>query len=955
MNRFFIVPAVICALAVSVRAQESYRITSAGVTVTVSDTLKNGPKLVMVQPITDRIIRVRAVNADSFPNIESLMIRRKTFPEVEWSAAQSGDSIILKTSSLHVKISTRSGRVAFYDTTDHLILSEIKGGGKTLEPASLKGGYLPYDGPALFRVRDQFESTSDEAFYGLGQQQEGVFNYKGYDVDLYQYNTKISIPFVVSSRHYGILWDNYSRSKFGDPREYQSISQLTLYDAEGNQGGLTATYFDSLDTSKVFTARRETEINYEFLPDLKKFPSGYSLSKGVVTWTGSFEPDSSGLWKFRLYASGLCKIWISNELLVDRWRQSWNAFVYLFNLQLEKGHHYPIRIEWIPSGSEAYMALKVKTPVSIQEQDELSLYSEYARQIDYYFVYGRNMDEVISGYRQLTGKALIPPKWALGFWQSRERYATQDQLLQVARKYRKLRIPFDNIVQDWFYWKEDQWGSMEFDSSRYPNPKAMVDEVHKLHEHIMISVWAKFYKGIANFDTMMKNGYLYRGNLSLGNRDWVGKGYLSTFYDAFNPSARKLFWKMIDEKLYPLGIDAWWLDSDEPDIQSNLSMDTREYLMDPTYLGPGAEYFNAYPLEHCRGVFHGLMSENPNGRVFILSRSAYAGSQRYGVAVWSGDVASTWNDLKGQIPAGLNYSISGLPYWTFDIGGFAVPDKFIDAKGAALDEWRELLTRWYEFGAFCPIYRSHGQYPFREIFNVAPEGSIEYDAMVNVTKLRYRLMPYIYSLAGMVYFDDYTIMRALVMDFPNDENVKNISTEYMFGPSILVAPVTEYKERKKEIYLPSGYGWYDLYTGKYYEGGRTITVDAPLNRIPLFVKEGSIIPAGPEIQYAEEGNDGKLTLYVYGDKNAEFTLYEDENENNNYQNGVCSMIPIRYDARNQSVSIGPTKGTYPGMLSKRTFKIVFISKRAPRPFLTPSASAKSVSYENAIVKLKVGK
>jgi len=944
-------------------AQKPYRSNKNGVIISVTDTMTNGAKLVRIEPLTDKIIRVRAVSSDSFPEVQSLMIEPKEFPAVKYDVEETGDTLILKTASLQVKVSTKTGAVTFCDTAGKPILSEHKDGGKIIEPVSIVEDSVSGKIKNLYRIRDQFESPADEVFYGLGQQQEGIFNFKGQDVDLYQYNTKISIPFVVSNKNYGILWDNYSRTKFGDPREYDPLSTMKIYDEKGNEGGLTASYYSSLDTSRISITRSESEINYEFSSDLKKFPAGYSLANGIVVWNGSFEPDfsraeslTSGLFKFRLYSSGHCKMWIDNKLMVDRWRQSWNAFVYLFNLQLEKGKKYPIRIEWIPDGGQAYISLKVKTPISQEEsewipsgQNGLSLYSEYANQIDYYFMDGKNIDEVISGYRQLTGKASMPPKWALGFWQSRERYKTQDELLQVAREYRKLKIPFDNIVQDWFYWKEDQWGSMEFDSSRYPNPKAMVDEVHRLHEQIMISVWAKFYKGIKNFDRMMEKGYLYMGNLNLNNRDWVGKGYLSTFYDAFNPAARKLFWQMIDEKLYPLGIDAWWIDSDEPDMQSNLSMETRKYLMNPTALGPGAEYFNAYAFEHTRGVYDGLMSENSNKRVVILSRSAYAGSQRYGVSVWSGDIGSTWNDLKGQLPAGLNYSMSGLPYWTFDIGGFAVPDKFINAKGENLNEWRELLTRWYEFGAFCPLYRSHGEYPFREIFNVAPEGSPEYNAMVDVTKLRYRLMPYIYSLAGMVYWKDYTMMRALEMDFASDKKVENLSDEYMFGTSILVAPVTTYKERKKEVYLPGGNGWYDFYTGKYYEGGQTFTADAPLDKIPLFIREGSIIPAGPEIQFAEEKNDGAITLYIYTGRDAEFTLYEDQNETNDYQKKIYAMIPIRYEVRSGKLIIGPTKGSYPGLPAKRTIQIVWIGKGTPQAFLSKDARPQVATYQNKAI------
>jgi alpha-D-xyloside xylohydrolase len=922
-----------------------YRLTEKGIVVSVTDTVANGAKMVRIEPITATIIRVSAVNADTFPDVGSLMIEKKAFPPVKWSAEESGDIVSLKTASLLVRVSTKTGALEFCDPDGKPVLTEMKDGGKTLEPVTLEGKHL-------YRIRDRFESPKDEAFYGLGQQQEGLFNYKGHDVDLYQYNTKISIPVVISNRNYGILWDNYSRSKFGNVADYGPLSSaFRLFDAENKEGGLSAKYSKLSDTSSVLIARDESQIDYEFTPDLKKLPSGYPLADGEVVWEGAFEPDSTGLYGFRLYSAGHCKMWIDKKLIVDRWRQSWNAFVHLFSIRLEKGTKHSIRIEWIPDGAESYISLGVKTPIRTSEQNDLSLYSEYGHQIDYYFISGKCIDDVIGGYRELTGKALIPPKWALGFWQSRERYRTQEELLQVANEYRKLKIPFDNIVQDWFYWPESEWGNMDFDTTRYPDPKAMVDEVHSLHEHIMISVWAKFYKGIRNFNRLLDKGYLYMGNLELKNRDWVGKGYLSTFYDPFNAGARKMFWQMVDEKLYPLGFDAWWLDSDEPDMQSNLPMETRKYVMDPTGMGPGAEYFNAFALEHCKGFYKGLMSADSNKRVFILSRSAYAGSQRFGAAVWSGDVASTWQDLKGQLPAGLNYSMSGLPYWTFDIGGFAVPAKFIDAKGAELEEWRELLTRWYEFGAFCPLYRSHGQFPYREIFNVAPEGSPQYDAIVAVTKLRYRLMPYIYSLAGKVYFDNYTIMRALVMDFESDMKVKNLSDEYLFGPSILVAPVTTYKARTKDVYLPAGTGWYDFYSGKYYEGGRWITCEAPLNRIPLFIREGSIIPTGPEIQYAEEKTKGEITLHVYAGKDGHFSLYEDEDNNNDYQRGIHSTIGFKWDQNRHELTIGKRHGEFPGMIADRTFTIVLYSPGQAAGFDSKPEAGKSVKYDGSEVSV----
>jgi alpha-D-xyloside xylohydrolase len=460
----------------------------------------------------------------------------------------------------------------------------------------------------------------------------------------------------------------------------------------------------------------------------------------------------------------------------------------------------------------------------------------------------------------------------------------------------------------------------------------------------MISVWPKFNKGTENYDEMNKRGFLFTRNAEKGRKDWVGIGYESTFYDPFNEEGGKLFWKQIDERLNSVGVDAWWLDATEPDMHSNLSIEERKKNMSPTALGPGAKYFNAYSLMNSKSVYEGQRSSSPGKRVFILTRSAYAGQQRYGAVTWSGDIVSRWSDFKDQIAAGVNFSLSGIPYWTMDIGGFAVERRYEKAAGETLNEWRELNTRWFQFGTFCPIFRSHGQYPFREIFNVAQPGSSEYNSMVYFDKLRYRLMPYVYSLAGHAYINDYTIMRGLVMDFGDDAKVHSIADQYMFGPSLLVSPVTDYKSRSREVYLPSSANWYDFYTGKLIKGGQTITADAPLERIPLYVKEGSIIPAGPEIQYAMEKPADPITLYVFTGKNASFTLYEDENVNYNYEDGKYAVIPFDYDEAKRTLTIGDRTNTFPGMLEKRTFQIVWVSSDKPVGIEHSSRSQQLVEY-----------
>jgi len=881
---------------------------------------ENQVKAIKVQALSDKIIHVLASSEDTFSSEKSLMaIINPDELKYKCQVEEKGGFIIVHTPLINTKVSLITGEISFSDSTGKPVLMEKQGGGKT---------YIPYklDGKKCFKIREEFESTSDEAFYGLGENQNGLVNLKGKDLNLYQINTIAFIPYLVSSKNFGILWDNNSISKFGDIRDYKSISHLKLYSPEGAQGGLTVVYTEVANPEKVYVKRTESEIDYEYLNSMKKIPSGYNLNSGLVKWEGSIESDTSGLHKFILFTSGYTKLWLDGKLLVDKWRQSWNPTSSRLYLSMEKGKKYKLKIEWIPNGGEAYISLKYLPPLNQVEQNELSLFSEAADQINYYFVYGKNTDEVINGYRTITGKANIMPKWAMGFWQSRQRYKTQEELLSVVKEFRKKNIPLDNIVMDWFYWKEDKWGDHEFDSSRFPDPEAMIKELHQMNTHFMISVWPKFYTGTKNYDYMNKKGWLYKRNVENKQKDWVG--YVSTFYDAYNPEARKYFWDQMNTKLFSKGVDAWWLDATEPDILSNISTDDRKQLTGPTAIGSSTKYFNSFSLVNAKAVYDGQRVTSPNQRVFILTRSSFAGLQRYSAATWSGDIATRWHDMENQIACGLSFCISGIPYWTMDIGGFSVENRYVNAKGDDLDEWRELMARWYQFGAFCPLFRAHGEYPFREMFNIATENQPAYEAMLSFDKLRYRLMPYIYSLAGKVYFDDYTIMRPLIMDFESDTNVYNIADQYMFGPDILVNPVYRYKERSRKLYLPSSTGWYDLFSGKYFEGGQSIEAAAPLNIIPIYVKEGSIIPVGPEIQYASEKID-PITLYVFTGKDGSFKLYEDENINYNYEKGAYSEIPFTYNEQNRLLTIGNRIGTFPGMPESRTFQIIWVGKSKP--------------------------
>ncbi len=898
--------------------KNSYKRVDGGIVINIKEPDKKSEYSIKLQVISDRIIHISATPEDNFITDTSLMVLSTIKPTKEFKVTQINDSIILETASLKVLVNKKNGGIVFTDLKGDKIISEKKGGGKTFEPIIL-------DGRNFLAIRQQFESQPDEALYGLGANQTSYMNLRGKDADLFQYNTQAVVPFLISTRNYGILWDNNSRTKFGDPREYEDISNLKVYNTNGEEIGLTAIYFDKKNPKKVFTTRNEKEISYQFIPDLKKFPEGFNLNDGAVTWQGSIVADVAGLHKFIFTSAGYAKLWIDNNLLFDRWRQCWNTSSNHFDLRMEAGKRYDIKIEWIPDGGESFIALKHLNPLPDDEQNNISFYSEVAHQINYYFIYGNTMDEVISGYRTLTGKAPMMPKWAMGFWQSRERYKTQEEILGVVAEFRKRKIPIDNIVLDWQYWPIDKWGDHDFDSTRFGNPKKMMEILHdSLNARLMISVWAKYYMGTKNYETMDRNGWLYKFNIEKNRKDWLG--YVSTFYDAYNADARREFWNQINTKLFSKGVDAWWMDATEPDICSNLPMDERKSLMNPTVLGPAAQYFNAFSLAQAKGVYEGQMATSPNQRVFILTRSAFAGLQRYAAANWSGDIAARWHDMKAQIPCGLNFSISGIPYWTMDIGGFAVESRYYNPSAKDLDEWRELNTRWFQFGTFAPIFRVHGQYPFREMFNIAPENHPAYQAMLAYDKLRYRLMPYIYSLTGMTWLNDYTIMRPLAMDFTEDKNVLNIDDQFMLGPFILVNPVYEYKARSRKVYLPSGTGWYDFNSGKYYEGGQTIDALAPYNSIPLFIKEGTILPVGPEIQFTTEKPADPITLFVFDGKDGSFTLYEDENTNNNYTKGAYSLIKLNFINAKKTLVINERKGEFNGMLENRQFNIILVNK-----------------------------
>ena len=949
-------------------------------------------RVVRLQVVDDGIIRVRATSEEALPEKEASLIVLKEMQEkgmkgqeqAPWfKVTEDATRVTVKTQRVMAVVSKENGRIQFFDANGKVLLQEAAQG-KTFQEFRVPEREIGSGTPTEEQKRGLtwrmlFDSPADEAFYGLGQHQSEELNMKGKNEDLFQYNTKVSVPFVVSNKNYGLLWDSYAYCRFGNPNDYLQLNRaFRLYDKEGKEGHLTGTYTDRSGRQLV---REEDSLYFEYaLPDhseigktdkggIQNLPQGFRLEGAKVVYEGAIEAPETSNYQFILYYAGYIKVYINGkEVVAERWRTAWNPNAYKFAVPLKAGEKNAMRIEWQPDGSVSYCGLRVAEPRTAEEQGQLSIWSEMSRDMDYYFIAGKNMDEVISGYRTLTGKAPVYPKWVMGFWQSRERYKTANELTSTLAEFRKRHIPIDNIVQDWNYWKEDQWGSHDFEEERFPDPQGMLDKVHEMHGRYMISVWPKFYCNTEHYKELDSKGWMYQQAVKDDIRDWVGPGYVGSFYDAYSEGARKLFWQQMDEHLYSkykYGIDAWWMDASEPNVRDCTPMWYRKALCGSTALGTSTEYFNAYSIVNADAIYNGQRSVNPNQRVFLLTRSGFAGEQRYSTATWSGDIGTRWEDLRAQMTAGMNYSLSGLPFWGMDDGGFCVENRYVRAQqlydqsqqeNEDLREWRELQTRWNQFGCFIPIYRAHGQWPLREVWNIAPEGHPAYESIVWYQRLRYQMMPYLYSMAGWVHLHDYTMMRALVMDFNGDSKVYDIKDQWMFGPALMACPVSTYQARNRSVYFPKKCGWYDLYTGKQIINGtsstRHLTVDAPYERIPVFVPEGAILPMGPEMEWSDEKPAEMIHLYIYAGRDGQFELYEDEGTNYNYEKGAYSTINIQYDDANRAVTIGERKGKFEGMLKKRQFNIVLVTKEKAQP-LAAETKGTLVTYDGKAIKINL--
>jgi alpha-D-xyloside xylohydrolase len=733
---------------------------------------------------------------------ESLSVIKK--PEaVKFSVNQQGDVLTLKSNKLKVGVDLKSGKISYSTLSGTPLLTEKETGASFTD--------FNDAGSKTYTVNQSFTLDKDEAIYGLGQQQRGKLSLRNAKLNMVQGNTDDYVPFLVSTKGYGLFWDNYSPTVFEDK------------------------------------------------------PEGMYFKSDV----------------------GDC--------------------------------------------------------------------------IDYYFMIGGNIDGSIACMRDLTGQTPMFPLWTFGYWQSKERYKSQNELVGVVNKYRELGVPLDGIIQDWQYWGNNYlWNAMEFLNTEFPNPQKMVNDIHQQNAHLIISIWSSFGPQTKQFREMKPKGMLLDFGTwpQSGTEAWPpNRDYPSGVepYDPYNPEARDIYWRHLNKGLFSLGIDGWWMDSTEPD---HLDFKPSDFDL-KTYLGSFRKVRNAFPLMAVGGVSQHQRATSSDKRVFILTRSAFAGQQRYGANTWSGDVNSSWQSLRNQIPAGLNFSMSAIPYWNTDIGGFFAGSynrSWNDGSGAKNPAFQELYIRWMQFGAFTPMMRSHGTDVPREIYNFGKKGEPIYDAIEKSINLRYSLLPYVYSAAWDITKNQSTMMRALVMDF-NDKKVIDMNNEYMFGKSILVAPIVNAQytpeilvktdensgwnkdtnkdgktvavdftqTKSSKAYLPAGTIWFDFWTNQKYVGGQEVTLTTTIDKIPLFIKAGSIIPFGPNVQYATEKKWDKLEIRVYEGANGEFSLYEDENDNYNYEKGAYSTIAFKWDDKAKTLTIADRKGTFPGMLAERTFHVVKIA------------------------------
>lgn len=780
------------------------------------------PGTMKVTVCADDVIRVMYSPTTTLPAGQDFVVTNRAWPLTPFDFRDSAETLAISTRKLRVIVDKRTGAIGFFDVRGNLLLGEPAGGGKTMTPVTVNG-------ESCFQPEQTFMSPAGEFLHGLGQFQEGIWNWRGMPQQLRQLNTQIAIPIIVSSRGYGLLWNNAS-----------------------------LTEFNPADTEVMLTNR-----------------------------AGAFTTGEAGDYVFMVKDGDrrrLIGVQINGETLVAI-TNMWVPYTISGKTGLAAHATYSVNLLGGGRGAKVFARPLGNTT---------TFRSEVGDAIDYYFFYGPTADQIIAAYRRATGDAPLFPKAAYGFWQCRERYSSQTQLLTAASEFRSKQIPVDFIVQDWQYWGNHGWGAYEWDSSHYPDPPNMIAELHTNHFKFMISVWSNPAGVVGRALASMPNGLLPK----------------TTWMDVFNPGVRSLRWKYTDAAFYSIGADGFWQDATEPGDDGNSVSGVQ------CFLGSANRVRNAYPLFASEATYEGQRRTDSSKRVVILTRSAYPGEQRHASAVWSGDVNGDWLTFARQIRAGLNYSITGLPYWTTDTGGFFHPrDQYTSP------DYNELLTRWFQWSTFCPILRIHGFGTATEFWNWLPTTQTN---LMASDQLRYRMLPYNYSVAWKITHERYTPMRALLMDFPNDAPALAVADEYMFGPAFLACPVTVPQATSRPVYLPSGTSWVDFWTGETFAGGKTVTANAPINIMPLYVRAGSIVPLGPVVQYATERPADPIELRIYRGADGKFTLYEDENDNYDYEKGIYATIPFAWDDAKQTLTIGKRAGAFPGMLNNRNIRVVFV-------------------------------
>jgi alpha-D-xyloside xylohydrolase len=765
--------------------------------------------------------------------------------DVGWKIEEGKDQLRISTNALKVLVN-RDGTIEYQSIEGENLLSETKEL-TFIKPNSSQGNTV-----------SQAFVAGDEALYGLGQFQSGIMNWKNVPIRLQQYNQEIAIPFLVSTKGYGIYWHNYSLTDFNKPQNEIHFASAT----------------------DVQTTKNKTEIAADGeKEDVAAHITKEDIAKNIRETT--FTPDQTGEYTFMALSDSKGRMRGEINLSIDgddiiHYSTIWMPRRYSGKKYLEAGEEYKVVFQ--NTGAKVPGNLFYNKP----DYNKTVFSSTKGKVIDYYIMQGDNPQEIISQYQNLTGKAPMFPKSAYGFWQCRERYHNQKELLENAREMRKREIPFDNIVQDWFYWPKGTKGP-EWDRAKYPNPKAMVDELKELNLKLMVSVWPEVK------------------NEALEEKYSLKKIESSNYVDIYDPAIRERFYHMISDSMFHYGVNSIWLDGTEPEGVSNTKVNTA--------VGPYEEVQNPYSLEVTRAMYEGRRAEFPNERVFNLTRSAYAGQQRYGAASWSGDVEASWEQFSEQIAAGLNFTMAGIPYWSHDIGGFFRDSKSINPQFDSQytnPEYIELLTRWFQFGSFSPVFRIHGYVSETEIWRYGQEFE---DMARKFIALRYQLMPYIYSEAWKVTNESHLLMSPLVYYYPKDKNTWGIKDQLFFGESMMVSFVTEYQKRTKELYLPEG-DWFNFWTNEKVSGGKKMTIDAPFNSTPIFVKAGSIIPTGPKVQYAAEQSDEPLRIKVYPGKDADYILYLDDAESYDYEKGEYTELIITYSESKKEVRMKNGKGTY---------------------------------------------